>query len=326
MNRIELYLSPYKKGDSQEKQQKVDYINILDGSYISASAPEEIDYPNADFSTLALLNYKPFTSLEEMIEVQEQEGIAALQNSGDLSISVFRQEIGLNSRGQLIALTPLVEVVESSSSFKLMDFNVTNNRWYRYIIYPANKQSPLSRVLADITTHWYGWSITELHPISDGKFKASLEDVWVFDANVKTGEQTQNIARSEQQTLGQFPRYAQGETNYMSGNVSCLLGEMLPMSYITEYGQIRRKGGYVETPHTESAISSNERVAMLRQWKELVYSGNPKLLKDRKGESYLVTLTASSNQVQDNIGIQPDRISFTWTQIGEVSNLQIINQ
>ncbi len=64
---------------------------------------------------------------------------------------------------------------------------------------------------------------------------------------------------------------------------------------------------------------------MLLAWRKVVYSSNPKLLKDRAGQSFLVTLNSSSNKPMDAVGIQPNTISFNWTQIGTTEDLQIID-
>lgn len=323
MRKMEIFISPYQSGDNQQKQQTINFFNVFNGDKEVFQEPVELPYEEGDNSTLALLNYKEYSEPEAFLEVKEQQGVAVLTDSEDLRISIYKQEIGYNTRGEIVALTPLEEVVGSTGSFVFTDYNVANNHWYRYVVYPANQDSPLTKVENDIKTQWYGWSITELHPNGNGQYTASINDVWVFDANVETGEQTQNIIRTEQQTLGQFPRYSQGLSNYIAGSVSCLLGEVLPMSYITEYGTLMLKGGYTEAPHSSGVLSSNEKVAMLQQWRQLVYSSNPKLLKDRKGNSYLVTLTGPSNQVQDKIGYQPDKIAFSWVQIGETKNIKI---
>jgi hypothetical protein len=42
-------------------------------------------------------------------------------------------------------------------------------------------------------------------------------------------------------------------------------------------------GGYTESFPFSEQLTSNQKVDMLEKWREICYSGNPKLLKDAKG-------------------------------------------
>ena len=53
-------------------------------------------------------------------------------------------------------------------------------------------------------------------------------------------------------------------------------------------------------------------------------SSNPKLLKDRAGQSFLVTISNSTNKPMDAVYRQPNTISFTWTQIGTTEDVEIV--
>ena len=54
---------------------------------------------------------------------------------------------------------------------------------------------------------------------------------------------------------------------------------------------------------------------MLNQWRKMAYSRNPKLLKDNKGQSWIVQIFSSSNTPYSHYVNQPDKISFSWKQI-----------
>ena len=70
-------------------------------------------------------------------------------------------------------------------------------------------------------------------------------------------------------------------------------------------------------------LSTNEKVEMLNKWKEFVSSKNPKLLKDIKGQSWIVQIISSSNMVSNFYLNQPDTISFKWKQIEDTKNIVI---
>ena len=62
---------------------------------------------------------------------------------------------------------------------------------------------------------------------------------------------------------------------------------------------------------------------MLRKWREIAFSPNPKLLKDIKGQSWIVQVISNNNTPQNFYKNQPDTISFSWKQIDDVDNIVI---
>lgn len=314
--------------------QKVGFINVLNDNGQAAgtpvSKPEKVLYDAEDIdSVICLIDYYPWSTANRTYTIEQ--GYAPSRSSSiDSASSVFKQEIDDDGN----ALTRFYPVDTEIVNFKFRDFNISNNRRYRYVLYPFDMSgdatsSSIEKAVTEtpIITNWQGWSITELHPVSGNakKFTASADDVWVFNLNVDTGEQSQNISRQEQQTLGQFNRYSQGKLNYISGSVNCLLGsDVLPASYIIKNGKTINEGGYQEIRKTDKTPTSNERVDMLLAWRKLVMSSNPKLLKDRAGQSFLVTISNSTNKPMDAVYRQPNTISFTWTQIGTTEDVEIV--
>lgn len=350
---MEIYLSSLVDGRNRKNlSMNVGGINIFEGA-------QELDFSSAtirdtwrrQYATagraldfLGLINYQTSYTPEgssggtEASTLSVQKGMAPVRSTGsEYNISIFKTEVQ-DKDGVLEDITAQSPVAINTNKFHVRDYNVTNDRFYRYYIYPvANTEEGGQRAVkvsqGTMQTTWTCWSITELHPVAGESlsYTVSPSDVWLFKYNVTTGEQTQNISRSEQQTLGRFPRYAQTRKNYITGTVTCLLGsEMLPMSWVNKQNYrgdtiLTREGGYQEVLPFTSKLSSNDKVDMLNAWRDVVYSPNPKLLKDRKGQSFIVTLTSSTNQPQDNVRYQPDTINFGWTQIGTLDNVQILD-
>ena len=245
---------------------------------------------------------------------------------------MFKREIDKDGN----ALTPLELVARNLDTYQFRDYNISNHRNYEYFIYlsqsgalsGSSQNRTVYKNSFKISVNWQQWSITELHPTDETlkTFTASPDDVWLFNLNVETGEQTQNIVRNAVNTLGTYQRFSQGKANYISGTVSCLLG-----SDVVSIGQALRNGltandaGYLEIRKYIDSITSNQRVDMLKAWRKLVMSSNPKLLKDREGQAFLVTLTSSANKPMDNVRIQPNTINFAWAQIGTVDGITIID-
>lgn len=340
---MKITLSPSIKGQG-EGDQTVGFFEMFEGAVVASSSPQETGYDLENisldtFDIIALLDYYNFNStISDNRSIYVYEGYAPIKRADNLSVTIFRQEVEeteeeLDGKTQTVitGISQLEQIADEISDFHFKDYKVANGRTYQYFIYPSNQLEPLSQISGTVKTHWGGWSITELHPVSVGsnKYTASPSDVWVFNLNVETGEQNQNLGREQQETLGQFARFSQGKKNYISGQVSCYLGrDFLPMSFVlkkTANGSYyKEEGGYQEKPNNSIKLSSNDRVDMLKEWRKLVYSNNPKLLKDRKGQIFLVTLSNASNTPQDNIKHQPDLINFSWTQIGNVDKITII--
>lgn len=332
MKKMEVLISPY---DAQTKNayigQDVFFINVINQFSSATEVPTKVEYSERETEGPALLiNYEDYK--DDKFACDFTQGYAPIKESESSIASVYRQEVSVNSDGTVNALTHLKPVKTDISRFRFRDFNITNRRLYQYILYPTNSQNTEEiEATSQIPErfNWGAWSITELHPVAGNKkqFTATDNDVWLFNLNIETGEQSQNIIRNEQQTLGQFNKYSQGRMNYVSGSVNCLLGsEVVPASYVKQKnGAIKNEGGYLEKRIFSNHPTSNERVDMLLAWRQVVYSSNPKLLKDRAGQSFLVTLSSSSNKPMDSVGFQPNTISFNWVQIGTTEDLQIID-
>ena len=319
-------------------KQEVGFINILGVFAKNAGRATSIAY-DADGdkrqNIIALLNYVEATA---PFVIHDKQGLGFLNiSTTEQGIDVFKQEIDKDEN----ALTSLELVAKNLRSYKFRDYNVSNHRNYRYFIYlspteqPPTEQPPteqkdkkiIYKTSFNIYTDWQQWSITELHPTDESMktFTANPEDVWLFNLNIDSGAQAQNVSFNEVQTLGVYPRISQGKGNYVSGSVSCLLGsDVISVGEALKRGLSLSDAGYLEMRKYSSSITSNQRVDMLKAWRKLVASKNPKLLKDREGQSFLVSLSNSTNKPMDAARLQPNTINFNWTQIGTLDGVTIV--
>ena len=310
------------------KGQKVGFINILGVFAKNAGRATPIAY-NTDGdkrqNIIALLNYVEAT---DPFVIHDTQGLGFLNiSTTEQGIDVFKQEIDKDGN----ALTSLELVAKNLRSYKFRDYNVSNHRNYRYFIYLSPTEQKDKNIIYktsfDIYTDWQQWSITELHPTDESMktFTANPEDVWLFNLNIDSGAQAQNVSFNEVQTLGVYPRISQGKGNYVSGSVSCLLGsDVISVGEALKRGLSLSDAGYLEMRKYSSSITSNQRVDMLKAWRKLVASKNPKLLKDREGQSFLVSLSNSTNKPMDAARLQPNTINFNWTQIGTLDGVTIV--
>ena len=246
----------------------------------------------------------------------------------------------------------------------LRDYCVSSGHHYEYLIckdvlYSDNSVSEQWAQSFDIDVEYMGWSIVELHKprkVESGHmtiYNSQAKDVWRFKYNISSGSQTQNIAKSQQDTLGLYPHISIGAKNFMSGSVTCLLGrEMIQADYrrdhyeyVPQDNQWRRNtsdisvynaGGYKEDLSRYSSgyvsasslgfknLSSNQAVNMIKAWNEMIYSGNDKLLRDEKGRMYIVHLLSNGVNTNESWNDMPTEISFDWVEVNDVDLISVL--
>lgn len=247
--------------------------------------------------------------------------------------SFYREEVVANNASG--AVTHRDPVAINVQSPQIIDYNVASNHTYKYTAYPTDMEDTVYATTAVnpnattsdtflVQTPMINWSLSELLPVEKTtnipsvkkEYTVNKSSVWIFRFNVSTGENTQNVGRDQVTNLSQYNKMAQGKRNYMSGTVSCYLGSEL----------VRCTGEYDEEPRFTPLTTSNKSIAMLKAWRRFVSSKNPKLLKDRKGNKYIVQLTSMSDRVDDNVPCQPSYVNFAWQEIESCDNVLITGQ
>ena len=316
-------------------------------------------------SVIGLFNFEDVKNGEEIIATAAAEGISNADQSL-YAVSVYKKEIWYDREAGKSMEEPVwTPVALNESSNIIRDFNIGNNRYYKYVFRLVENKAGggveyQSGIIVPIKTSWQGWSITELHETDDPKvFTAAPKDVWKFKYNISNGAQTQNVAKTQQDTLSRYPIFSHGVKNAVSGSVTCLLGrEMINADYTNKEwvyeqdtstsiwteinGPFKNLGGYRErlgrvqnfcgaNPDYLSAsvlgfrnLTSNEAVDMLDKWRDVCYSGNPKLLKDQKGQTFIIQITDPSNTTNESWEKIPEEISFSWIEIADAKDCRII--
>lgn len=320
-------------------------------------------------SVIGLFNFENIENNGEILATAAAQGISNADQSL-YSISIYKKEIWYNREtGKPMEQDVWTPVALEDTSGVIRDFNIGNNRYYKYVFRLVENKAGgnieyQSGIIVPIKTSWQGWSITELHETDDPKvFTAAPKDVWKFKYNISNGAQTQNVAKTQQDTLSRYPIFSHGVKNAVGGSVTCLLGrEMINADYTNKEwvyeqdpntsepnfiwrennGPFKNLGGYRErlgrvqnfcgtNPDYLSAsvlgfhnLTSNEAVDMLDKWRDVCYSGNPKLLKDQKGQTFIIQITDPSNTTNESWEKMPEEISFSWIEIADAKDCRII--
>lgn len=174
-----------------------------------------------------------------------------------------------------------------------------------------------------VYVQWDAWSLTELeevdpsscfenpavrHPILRKAYKANLDRIWLFRYDAEPGSQSINLTKGEISTLGRYTRFSSGSLNAEGGEMSAWLGSEVVPGYRNGYMERRRSTIW-------DPVATNEAAAMLAAFRAMVASDKPKLLKDRKGRSWIVQVSGGSSTTMDNFVGTPTKISFSWKEI-----------
>ena len=268
------------------------YNNIkLDFFHIEDAAGDNLNIFNNVRFIPVLNNYSRFL-------VTFDDGTTTAQGIADEALgytfSIYREVEGTNN---LIYVARLDE-----GSLSVTDYGVVNNTNYRYYIFQEDDSAVSEAVISNnVQTCWWDWSLADLIPSDeDNLYYVDDSNIWKFDLNLSSASMTNTMSTTVYDSLAQYPKVSVGNTNYSTGGITCLLGS------------ISRDGS--------SALTYQEPAILMDLWKAFCSNGRMKLLKDRKGNAYLVAITNNSSQIDDVLSEQPNTITFNWVQVGDISN------
>ena len=272
------------------------YNNIkLDFFHIEDAAGDNLNIFNNVRFIPVLNNYSRFL-------VTFDDGTTTAQGIVDEALgytfSIYREVEGTNN---LIYVARLDE-----GALSIIDYGVVNNTNYRYYIFQEDDSAVSEAVISNnVQTCWWDWSLVDLIPSDeDNLYYVDDSNIWKFDLNLSSASMTNTMSTTVYDSLAQYPKVSVGNTNYSTGGITCLLGS------------ISRDGS--------SALTYQEPAILMDLWKAFCSNGRMKLLKDRKGNAYLVAITSNSSQIDDILSEQPNTITFNWVQVGDISNTSVV--
>ena len=263
---------------------------------------EEYSDGNADI--FSNTRYKPTLNSNSRFLVTFDNGTTLSQGVADVALgytfSVYKEITGTN---RLIYVSRIDE-----GQLSVVDYNVINNTNYTYYIFKEGEETISEAVVSNsVDTCWWDWSLIDVVPSATNKnLYIAVGDIWKFNLNIASGGRTQTMNTTVYDTLARFPKVSTGKLNYAKGSLSCILGNVQKVA--------SRGLQYVEP------------VSLLENWNEFCANGNIKLLKDRKGNAMLVSITDNASQLDDITSEQVNTITFTWAQVEDASGVSIIGE
>ena len=125
------------------------------------------------------------------------------------------------------------KVAEVDSTItNIKDFNIGSRANYQYFITPiymknGNKILGEPILTDNIETNFDSWSIISLTPTNEeNSYIVDTDNIWNFYVDVEGGTFSINDDKSITSGLGKFPKTYVGETDYLTGNVKCLIGNV----------------------------------------------------------------------------------------------------
>lgn len=210
---------------------------------------------------------------------------------------------------QIYRTTPdsnVLEFVAKVPAFqsRLSDYGVANNNTYSYTIFAETENyisAPMPMVNS-IITNWDSWSIVALSESETSGLYYTQGNTWIFNSNLESGSFMQNVDKYTFETFTQFPKVSSGQRDYISTNVSALLGNIDPQT-----------GEYV-----------NDNSILIESFKNFISSGDLKLLKDRKGNAFICETTSNSFEIDDNSVEQITTVNFDVIQVNSIQDVSVI--
>ena len=188
----------------------------------------------------------------------------------------------------------------SDGFLSVVDHNVQNNREYVYHVYKEDENYTSSDVISNsVTTCWWDWTITGFNLGDDGVYRVDPTNIWRFSLNISSGDIGSTISKTVYENLTKFPKVSSGTMDYNQGSLTCIAGNI-------------RNDVYEET------------LGIIRQWDFFCASGELKLLKDRKGNRWIVDITSNSMKTADESVEQYTTITFNWIELMDADYISII--
>lgn len=209
---------------------------------------------------------------------------------------VYRQNVEGTSMKYVKTLDP--------SEIFIVDYNTEWGQTYIYYLFPDYEEAMGTPFVSqEVTACWVDWILLLCREEAENEF--AVEESFLFQLNTQSGQMNNNADVNVYKTYGKYPRVVKGKSNYLSGQLSSLVGYM---------GETNNELQYIE------------KLELLEKLRDLNTDPRRKFLKDKKGHVWEVELTAPSTlQYMENVAGQPVTGGISWTEIASTKDISIYN-
>lgn len=196
-----------------------------------------------------------------------------------------------------------VKTLEPSEVF-LVDYNTKWGQSYIYYLFPDYAEAMGNPFISkEVEACWVDWILLLCREEKENEF--AVEESFLFQLNTTSGQMNNNADVNVYKTYGKYPRVVKGQSNYLSGQLSSLVGYM---------GETNNELQYIE------------KLSMIERLRNLNTDPRRKFLKDKKGHVWEVELTAPSTfEYMENVTGQPVTGGISWTEVASTEDVSIYN-
>ena len=331
------FLSPFKIneiGHLGDGYIRITVLNIvLKNPFVLFNGGIKLDYFKIE---------KEEKTKEEMIENSENLTIdTILMNNYNESLDasyISPLNIASNSNFFIYRKTPAQSYYNyignlKGSSFTFSDFGINANEYYHYLATIEKKDTEGNVEYVSYENIIDGqprylqatWDKFSLHDIifdNENQSYYVSGSTWLLYCNVESNEITQRTSVTSWDTLGQYNKVSIGQRNFDSGTLTCLLGEVKEYEIYDQNNNLTKSYDYTERTGSNYYDSEAEKE---KEWKKFVSNRNLKLLKDFKGNKWIIQIMQDSTRTIDyNATKKITMISFQWEEVDDSDKYPIV--
>lgn len=205
------------------------------------------------------------------------------------------------------------------------DFMIANNQEYTWSIVPVFEKR---LGIAVDTNHLYvrfdEWCVNPMQFTEGTTSTYSSDTTWKFGLNLEAQDLTQNILKTKFEGLSRYPKFSVQKRNYISGGLTTYLTTMQENKVYNNKVIVNNFAEY--SPYRNNKYIYNEPASMFDDWNALIASGVEVLIRDLKGHMWRAQIDANSGKIDDYSQVYPTTITWTFTEVGTLDGVSIINQ
>lgn len=206
-----------------------------------------------------------------------------------------------------------------------------------------------------IKTKANSWTLYDVEETDQEGVYLKIGRTWNLGLGLSDENVTHNNNITTWDTLGKYPRIAHGTADYDSMSFTGLLGNIFCYEdyYMvdkdgnrTNYGTLTNIKGDSRNNYTEREeelfydddkqktikgytwrvsnpwSTENQKLLM---WKDFISNGNLKLLKDLKGNAWIIDIAESSSyKINTQSPLQQTEITFSWKEVANINDVNVV--